>query len=62
MARPRTVSLLAAILAFAAGAVFFRRGAGRRRERVDLYFEDGSMISLADGQAEHLLEIARAAL
>ena len=62
MARPRTISLLGAILAFAAGVAFFRRGGGRRRERVDLYFDDGSMISLSDDRAERLLEIARAAL
>jgi hypothetical protein len=62
MARPRTISLLAAIFTFAAGVAFFRRGVGRRRERVDVYFDDGSMISLTDGRAERLLEIARAAL
>ena len=63
MARPRTLSLLAGLVAFAAGVTFFRRGLGRRRERVDLYFDDGSMVSLDDGpQAERLLEIARAAL
>jgi hypothetical protein len=63
MARPRTISLLAAILTFAAGVVFFRRGVGRRRERVDLYFDDGSLLSLEDGaQAARLLEIARSAL
>ena len=62
MARPRTLGVLAALGAFFAGVLFFRRGLGGRRERVDLYFEDGSMISLADGPAERLLEIARTAL
>ncbi len=64
MARPRVLSLFAAAGAIAAGAVFFRRGAARRRERVDLYFDDGSMVSLGDGSAEaaRLLAIAREAL
>jgi hypothetical protein len=41
-----------------------RRRAARRRERVDLYFEDGSMVSLAEGQldAERLLPPAREVL
>jgi len=44
---------LAGLLGFAlAVASFVRRGAGRRRERVDLYYEDGSMISLPDGSPE----------
>jgi hypothetical protein len=44
-----------------AGSVLVRRRAARRRERVDLYAEDGSMLSLADGSpdAERLLAIAR---
>jgi hypothetical protein len=47
-----------------AGSVLYRRRAARRRERVDLYFDDGSMVSLTEGQldAERLLPIAREAL
>jgi len=43
------------------GSLLMRRRAARRRERVDLYFEDGSMVSLAEGQhdAERLLPPAR---
>jgi hypothetical protein len=43
-----------------AGAAFVRRQAADR-ERVDLYFEDGSMLSLTDGSpgAERLLPLAR---
>ncbi len=39
----------------------WRRRRERRREHVDLYFADGSMISLADGtpEASHLLPLAR---
>jgi hypothetical protein len=44
-----------------AGSVLYRRRAARRLERVDLYAEDGSMASIADGSpdAERLLAIAR---
>ena len=36
----------------AAGTVLYRRRAARRRERVELYFGDGSMVSLTEGSAE----------
>ena len=52
---------LAALVGFAlAVASFVRRGAGRRRERVDLYYDDGSMVSLPEGSpgAQRLLAIA----
>ena len=44
-----------------AGAVLFRRRAARRRERADLYYDDGSMVSLVEGtaEAERLLPLAR---
>ena len=44
-----------------AGSVLYRRRAARRRERVDIYAEDGSMTSVSDGSpdAERLLELAR---
>ena len=46
-----------------AGTLLFRRRLARQRERVDVYFGDGSMVSLDDGPlAERLLEITRAAL
>jgi hypothetical protein len=35
-----------------AGTIFYRRHVARRRERVDVYFEDGSMISLTEGSPE----------
>jgi len=43
-----------------AGSVLVRRRAARRRERVDLYGDDGSMQSYAEGtlEAERLLPIA----
>jgi hypothetical protein len=46
------------------GSVLYRRRAARRLEHVDLYFDDGSMVSLTEGQhdAERLLPIARETL
>jgi hypothetical protein len=43
-----------------AGSVLVRRRAARRRERVDLYAEDGSMHSFGEGtvEADRLLPIA----
>ena len=43
-----------------AGSVLVRRRAARRRERVDLYAEDGSMHSFGEGtvEANRLLPIA----
>lgn len=55
-------------LGSALGALLYRRRAARNRERVELYFGDGSMISLAEGtpgaegvlaHARELLAIAR---
>jgi hypothetical protein len=44
-----------------AGTIFYRRHVARRRERVDVYFEDGSMVSLTEGspEAETVLPLAR---
>jgi hypothetical protein len=45
----------------AVGTVLYRRRAARRRERVDLYFGDGSMVSLSEDApgADRLLAHAR---
>jgi hypothetical protein len=57
----------AAILGLAggllAGAAFIRRQSAQR-ERADLYYEDGSMLSLTNGSpgAERLLPLAREVL
>ena len=59
--RRRTLTV-AGFLSGAAGALLlYRRGGGRGRERVDLYFDDGSMVSLAEGSpgAVELLPLAR---
>jgi len=43
-----------------AGSVIFRRSFAKPRDRVDVYFEDGSMVSFVEGspEAEKLLPIA----
>ena len=47
-----------------AGSLLVRRRAARKRERVDLYREDGSMVSYAEGtpEAVRLLAIAHTLL
>ena len=62
--RPRSVVLALAVAGAAAGGfAFWRRGA-RGRAHVDLYFADGSRVSLPDGSAEaaELMALAREAL
>jgi hypothetical protein len=56
------------LLGFATGivgaSVVLRRQLGKRRDRVDVYFADGSMVSYVDGSPEalSLLPPAREAL
>jgi hypothetical protein len=60
--RPRRLlALAAALLGSTLGAVLLRRRARRGRARVDLYFDDGSLVSLTSGapEAERLLLHAR---
>lgn len=56
--------LVLGVLAAVAGAVLLRRRTISRGEHVDLYYDDGSMISLENGgpDAERMLAIARDAL
>jgi hypothetical protein len=53
-----------AALAAAGAAVAWWRARGGVRERADLYFEDGSMVSFRDGDEEagELLALAREVL
>lgn len=57
-----------ALLGFATGiflgSVLYRRAFAKRPEHVDVYFEDGSMLSFVDGssEADTLLPIAHRAL
>ncbi len=58
--RRSAAALLGVAGGMLAGAAFIRRR-GIRSERVDLYYEDGSMVSLSNGSpdAERLLPLAR---
>ncbi len=63
----RSRNLLTGILlgiGSSAGALLFRRRAARKRERVDLYFADGTIVSVTEGSAnaDRLLQHAREAL
>jgi hypothetical protein len=62
--RRKLVALAALVAGWVVGLAIYKRAATRGRERVDLYFEDGSMLSVGDGtpEAERLLPIARDAL
>ena len=59
--RRKAVAVLGFLTALFAVTAFIRRGTTRTREHVDLYFGDGSMVSLANGsaEAERLLPLAR---
>jgi hypothetical protein len=61
MPRRRVFTGLLLAAGSVAGSVLYRRRAARRRERVDLYADDGSMVSLAEGapEVERLVPIAR---
>ena len=61
MARRRVTAGVLLAAGSLAGAVFCRRRAYRRRDRVDVYFEDGSMVSLPEGspEAATVLPLAR---
>ena len=60
----KLVALAALVAGWAVGIALLRRTAGAHRERVDLYYEDGSMQSISDGapEAARLLPLARSAL
>ena len=58
--RRSSAAVLGGVAGLLAGAAFLRRRSAPR-ERVDLYFEDGSMVSLADGSpdAARLIPLVR---
>jgi hypothetical protein len=58
--RRSAFALLGVLVGMLAGAAFLRRNSALR-DRADLYFEDGSMLSLTNGApgAERLLPLAR---
>jgi hypothetical protein len=59
--KPRALTALLVAAGALAGAIAYRRRFARREERVDLYYEDGSMVSVGEGsaEAERLLPLAR---
>jgi hypothetical protein len=61
MAKRKVLTLLGFVTGMFAGSVLYRRSTSRRRERLDVYFDDGSMVSLVEGspEAERLLPVAR---
>jgi hypothetical protein len=61
MPRHKAVAGFALVAGSLAGVVALRRRSARRRDRVDVYFEDGSMVSLADDapEASTVLPLAR---
>jgi hypothetical protein len=60
----KLLALGALVAGWAVGIALLRRTAGIRHERVDLYYEDGSMQSISEGapEAARLLPLARSAL
>jgi hypothetical protein len=56
--------LLTLAVLIAGPLVYFLRRRDERRERVNLYYDDGSMVTLERGVpgSDRLLELARAAL
>jgi hypothetical protein len=62
--KKRLLALLGFTTGILAGSVVFRRLFGKRKDRVEVYFDDGSMVSYVDGspEATSLLEAARDAL
>lgn len=61
MAKRKFLGLLGFGTGVFAGSVLYRRSTSRRRDRVDLYFDDGSMMSFVEGspEAEKLLPVAQ---
>ena len=60
MARRKLVAGLLLAAGSLGGAIAYRRFFSRRRARVDLYFDDGSMVTRAEGSehAARLLALA----
>ncbi len=61
MRRPRPATWTMLLVGALAGSALYRRRSARRLERVELYDEEGSIVSLPDGSAdaERVLSLAR---
>ena len=62
--RRRLLALFGFATGIFAGSVVYRRSFARRPEKIDVYFDDGSMVSFLDGssEADALLPLAHDAL
>ena len=60
--RRKLVALAALAGGAFAGMKVLRRMGSDQRARVDLYYEDGSLVSLSAAEAAPLLDLARSAL
>jgi hypothetical protein len=60
--RRRLVAFAALLGGALAGFTLLRRAGAGRRERVDLYYGDGSLVTLNEVEGARLLELAREAL
>lgn len=60
----RTLRWGAVALGSAAGLALWRRSSGKGRERIELYFSDGSMVSFPEesSEAARLIPLARQVL
>jgi hypothetical protein len=58
--RRRVLTLAGFASGALAGTALYRRSFGRRRERVDVYFDDGTMVSYGESapEAERILALA----
>jgi hypothetical protein len=54
------LTVLGAAAGSATGAILLRRRVARRRERIELYFADGSLVALTQGRSEAEPLLARA--
>jgi hypothetical protein len=59
--RRKALTLLGFASGALAGTVAYRRSSDRRRDRLEVYFDDGSMVSFVEGspEADRMLPIAR---
>jgi hypothetical protein len=60
--RRRLVAVGALVAGALAGVALFHRREGARWERVNLFYDDGSLETLAGEEAKPLLDVARSAL
>jgi hypothetical protein len=62
--KPRALTTFLVAAGSLVGAIAYRRRFARRQERVDVYYEDGSMVTVGEGSAEsqRLFPLAREVL